>query len=127
MTENLFRAKDHCRHKWVYGFYYKMDKYLHKIKPIDKSGNAMLCDCSVDEGTLGAYTGLTDKNGTKIFEWDIVTIDKLLGVYLVMWNQEQCRFSLYQNGVEQAGFNKETMKNYEVIGNIYDNPKLLES
>lgn len=56
--------------------------------------------------TLGQFTGLTDKNGTKIFEGDIVRYGD--SIHKVVFEQ--------QNG---------TAYQLEVIGNIYDNPELI--
>lgn len=81
--------------------------------------------------TICEYTGLTDKNGNKIFEGDIVSIGelsavKVCGCYVVKYNTKQARYGLFTaDGAEQAGFNFDTMKSYNIIGNIYDNPELL--
>lgn len=81
----------------------------------------------VDESTIGQFTGLYDKNGKEVYEGDIVALNKfLLGCYVVKYDIKNARFSMYCDNYEQAGFNLETMKNYEVIGNIYDNPELLK-
>ena len=94
----------------------------------------------INPSTFGECTGLTDKNGVKIFEGDIVkeykTKDKVKGVV---------KFGEYQSGInkyaDDLGFYVEwTTENFlirelgywcrknmlEVIGNIHDNPELLE-
>lgn len=79
----------------------------------------------VDENTVGQYTGLKDKNVTKIFEGDIVK---------GFWRGKICIYQIdYYNGltsfigrasmkITTFGYDSEKI---EVIGNIYDNPELL--
>lgn len=122
MREILFRGKTK-RNEWIYG-----DLITHGIDfddAIKQHHTREVWD--IKQETVGQFTGLTDVNGKKVFEGDIVSINKLLGVYVVKYDCEQCRFSMYKDGIyEQAGFNKDTIKNYEVIGNIYENPELLK-
>lgn len=75
----------------------------------------------VDENTLCQYTGLTDKNGNKIWENDIVrgNINGYKGVFVINWNDIECRFS-FPTIARVKG------NDYEVIGNIFDNHELLE-
>ncbi len=74
--------------------------------------------------TVGQFTGLTDKNGKKIFENDILL--KGLEKVVVKWNSNQCRWGIYSNGFEISGFNESTKNYFEVIGNIHDNTELLQ-
>ena len=73
--------------------------------------------------TVGQYTGLTDKNGVKIFEGDILSASKRNGV--VVWHDDCGGYCV------KHGFNGRSiilvMNDFdvEVIGNIYDNPELL--
>lgn len=78
----------------------------------------------VDTSTVGQYTGLTDKNGRKIFEGDIVVGN--LGTFAVGWSKETSCFVTGENRRSRPCMNFGTMQYYEVVGNIHDNPELLE-
>ena len=90
---------------------------------------------SFDDIELMQYTGLKDKNGKEIYEGDIIHInDNFLDKfdYLIEWNEEYLRYYLYSvdkeklnklGGILEAHLNSLEV---EVIGNIYDNPELLE-
>lgn len=120
MREILFRGKRAGDNKWVYGF---VVNGAHSIIGVYEDGNCF-CFESVIPETVGQYTGLKDKNGTKIFEGDILL--KGFEKVLVKWNSNQCRWGIYSNGYEISGFNESTKNYFEVIGNIHDNKNFLE-
>lgn len=83
---------------------------------------------------LMQYTGLTDKNGKEVYEGDIVRVDDSVfgnpidgyksGIYKVEYCFPDCAFCLVQlDELSAVSFN-ECME-YEIIGNVYENPELL--
>ena len=90
----------------------------------------------VDNDTVGQYTGLTDKNGKKIFEGDIIrqinSYDNLEITGVVRFSKS-AQFVISHTYTEKENCYKREKKkafaiktNCEIIGNIYDNPELLE-
>lgn len=125
MREILFRATDLSgvnNHSWIFGSLDTTEnEYTIMIYP-DRFGNK--CRIFVDPKTVGQYTGLTDKNGKKIFEGDIVTMPKYGGGR----HKSVIYFKNGKFAVDGSNYNFKDIcsKNMEVIGNIHDNPELLE-
>lgn len=79
--------------------------------------------------TVGQYTGITDINNKKIYELDVVQ-DRSGGFYLVKYSPQKMAFCLVQGNIEWTLCGFEELKgiktqNFEVIGNIVDNPELI--
>lgn len=155
--EILFKAKRKDNGEWVKGYYQKrfdLDGSEQHLIFWSKSYTVWEY-AEIDLDTLCQYTGLTDKNGQKIWENDIVKFDDEIwsssytscgmeydsyetenyGVVgycdyyarydfvKYKYNENQAEADLHENhDIEFSEFVKE----HEVIGNIFDNPELLE-
>lgn len=121
MREILFKAKRKDNGEWVEG------DAIHE--PIGMSirheKNGMSVRVPVDPDTLCQYTGLTDKNGKRIWENDIIELPGEDGYFVCEWQEDTARFVLNGEGLT-VDFDNYWSYEVEVIGNIFDNPDLLE-
>jgi uncharacterized phage protein (TIGR01671 family) len=77
----------------------------------------------VDTSTICQYTGLTDKNGNKIWENDIIQYKGIKALGKVEYIEDSFYLKDVDDGKQYLG---EMWNKFEVIGNIFDNPELLE-
>ena len=168
MREILFRGKRIDNGEWVEGAYCKRDTVKVCLSSDDPKSKHLIivdgfCDWGfepplnayeVDPATVGQFTGLTDKNGKKIFEGDIVrygmiydfecyleslenpdaydgeVCDHDIEVDVVEWclGYDYPAFDLKKHQFECNGLSQIMCGDYEyeIIGNIHDNPELLE-
>ena len=125
MREVLFRGKRTDNGEWIEGSLLGID-WCDKPSTYSIAPNTPVSVFySVIPETVGQYTGLTDKNGVRIFEGDIVSLVKHDGlIYKVVY--VPCRYELVNSkGVNCFVLDIYKSENIEVIGNIHDNPELL--
>ena len=119
MREILFRGKRADNGEWVYGYFYEDIGSFIKERASSVSTNTHL----VDPSTVGQYTGLTDKNGRRIFEGDVVEYREY-GNLAVAWDDGA--FQLEREYTFYDMLDHYTTVFSVVIGNIHDNQELLE-
>lgn len=139
MREILFRGKREDDGEWVYGMPCATE--LSGIYAIQTLAGGIF---DVIPESVGEFTGLSDKYGERIFEGDILLIkttldsinpltrdDEYIAKGVVVFNEGH--FELKGDGLvlftywgTQVLFKAAHFKEYEVIGNIHDNPELLK-
>lgn len=132
MREILFRGKRTHDNEWTIGSLH-IEKFIEDEEYICCEIN----QCDVHPETVGQYTGLTDKNGTKIFEGDIGRYQQTDGarqnnkpiicIGKVIYNAKTASFAVESK--DEKGFkyfDYFPVKDFEIIGNIHDNPELLK-
>lgn len=129
MREILFRGKRPDNGEWVYGDLLR--------NPIDDGivivdfGTINYFHEIVDPTTVGQYTGLTDKNGNKIFEGDIIEVTSC--DYHSLGKKITCEI-VYDRGcfwakrtdapeIKSSLSSAELQHTVAIIGNIHDNPE----
>lgn len=163
--EILFRAKainrdpdreyrtNYKNGDWVYGLVTTMYDDRFPNLPAEMKNTDGVSGIDVDHRTIGEYTGLTDKNGTKIFEGDIITfedvcceggsgyeypdewaVEAMNRVEVIIRNGCVCfgKELFESNAYEDIQFYYPNLNEWftecaEVIGNIYDNPELVKA
>lgn len=136
--EILFRGKGVNRDLWFVGDLRRVDKKVILVLPLDERPG--IDKHKVDPNTVGQYTGLKDKNGTRIFEGDIVRLHiftQVLGENLGVSEGEEEMIVSISIGSDGVRVNNEPLfvylcegfddmeEPFEIIGNIYENPELI--
>lgn len=131
MREILFRGKRLDNGEWVFGYFCEFannrtgaqESYIQTVK---QDGRIDLIH-KVDPKTVGQLTGLTDKNGRRIFEGDIVRYMNK-ETMVVVWNNDSASFAIAYSAINfKHCHNFKRTHLLEVIGNVHDNPELLEN
>lgn len=143
MREILFRGKRVDNGEWVEGLPFFEENRCYIIEDLficDEYQCTGAVNSSVIPETVGQFTGLTDKNGKKIFEGDIVRckyanvpknehIQKVVFEgckFMAEFSEGGCYSELYDGSTPLTFKRTAYMNEIEVIGNIHDNPELLK-
>ena len=128
IREILFRGKRKDNGEWETGSLVMIFQGLsdEQVFITDKMTGVRI---PVSPDTIGQYTGLTDKNGKKIFEGDIidnhVKCDMLAVRGVIEWNERNGSWAHHLNTMNTS-FCLYSAAAYEVIGNVHDNPELVK-
>ena len=133
MREILFRAKRIDNGEWVKGYFWRGVDHIYMIPSHvgigydDKIKHMSAYAVEVEPETICQYTGLTDKNGNRIWENDIVEDKRFNKFYKIVfrvrdggWYVENINSGALFRIIER------TSCQYERCGNIFDNPELLK-
>ena len=130
MREILFRGKRLDNGEWVYGYYVHIGPVSCQRAYIIPEYASSLYVNEVYPSTVGQYTGLNDKHGKRIFEGDVAKVLQGKDKDIAYVGFENGAFMLYP---KTGNIYERTLWEYwyndwdvEVIGNITDNPELLE-
>ena len=137
MREILFRGKainhnngyhrtNYKNGDWVYGLITRLYDERFRMLPAEMTDIKGVSGIEVDYKTIGQYTGLTDKNGKKVFEGDIIRKTNegrhpqifTANIHTNFRVNEEVYYSPCDHFTESC--------EYEIIGNIHDNSELLE-
>ena len=137
MREIYFKAKRADSGEWVEGWLFKTQEHSYIAYDRQFDDDLFLSPqnifIEVDTNTICQYTGLTDKNGNKIWENDVVRYyDDLVEMEkedLIKWNETHASFTrLHESkmGLQYLYIDECIANRCEVIGNIFVHPDLLK-
>ena len=123
----LYRAKRIDNDEWTYGYLYGIWERKYILWGMTNNVPDMT---EVEPSTICQCTGLKDKNGKLIWENDICiitdgTLDEEDGYFRLDWEIDRAMFEFEGTGI-CANFDNVSGYDCEVVGNIFDNPELLE-
>lgn len=145
MREYLFRGKRTDNDEWAVGYLIVFPKSKRTKILVWNAADLDFDAIEVIPETVGQFTGLTDKNGKRVFEGDIIKWRWWFDVYMgrdvshlwrVDWSEESGLITFVDSPTTKANLSihnaagDRNMDNkigkYEVVGNIYDHPELME-
>ena len=137
MREILFRGKRMDNGEWIFGYYFqKKNLFSEDGLPVKHCiSDDPPFGAEVEPKTVGQYTGMKDKNGKRIFEDDVCRFrewskGEMCWVGKVHWEHQQFMISGGPNKECETMFelclSRFIPENIEVIGNVHDNPELME-
>lgn len=129
MKEELFKAKRKDNGEWIQGSLLVLDDGSYRIATSCLIGDfenvLTVCAYDVDPDTVCQCTGLTDKNGNKIWDNDVVQVPREDEYFRIEWNEDTASYVMNSNTLTVT-FDNYWSHEVEVIGNIFDNKELLE-
>lgn len=138
MREILFRGKainrnegchrtEYQNGEWVYGLVTRLYDEQFKNLPAEMTNTNGISGIEIDYKTIGQYTNMLDKNGTKIFEGDIIDFFGRSdgdGYGVVKYDAYETEFGFEYDNIYRSLGRNFYPENIEVVGNVYDNPEL---
>lgn len=139
MREILFRGKainrnegchrtEYQNSEWVYGLVTRLYDEQFKNLPAEMTNTNGISGIEIDYKTIGQYTNMLDKNGTKIFEGDIIDFFGRSdgdGYGVVKYDAYETEFGFEYDNIYRSLGRNFYPENIEVVGNVYDNPELV--
>lgn len=129
-----FRGKSKNFHpdkqRFVYGSLSDWGDGQFSIRWRVKGSDTAWKTCGVIPETIGQSLGIVDKNGKEVFEGDIVRVwsQGVCRICVVVWNELNCYFFLrHPSEPWYISADMARTETFEVIGNIHDNPELINS
>lgn len=134
----LFKAKRTDNGEWVIGnriddgvtgqvFIHAVGNSVNESDKVGEEGCLQFVAFEVAPATICQCTGLKDKNGNLIWENDIVEYrDCTTERYVVAYENDKACFEYQQYGCSIMNFDEMSSVEVEVVGNVFDNPELLE-
>lgn len=121
MREILFRGKRVDNGTWAYGDLLHCDDEMEiDSESLGENGGYIIPE------TVGQYTGLKDLHGTRIFEGDVVRFNSNKANLIVNFSEFSWELLLPNKKYYRYWLSDADNKRLEVVGNIFDNPELLE-